>query len=113
MESNRISKHLVADKYHTEFDSSNWIKKIPYINFPKSWCIKIIPPFGGAIIRFLVSKSPDEKGVSVYLDGYSLLGAWDEPYWEIYPYKEDVFRCKMNDTDELIKAISTSLRYLK
>lgn len=89
----------------------NWINKIPFINFPKEWNIQIIPPFSGAIIRFRVNKKIEDKDnyVSVYLDCYNRLACYGEPYWEIYPYEGDVFRCGMNDIDALLKAIEISL----
>jgi hypothetical protein len=92
-------------EYERVFEWSKWDREIPSINFPKEWAIKIIPPFGNAIIRFRVNKE-----ISVYLDCYGMLGAVNEPYWEIYPTQDnDTFRCSMNDTDELLKAISEAL----
>ena len=86
-----------------------WVKEIPYIQFKKEWLVKTIPPFGGAVARFLVSEPGIEKRVSIYLDCYDLLGCFGEPYWEVYPYDGDVFRCKMNDTKTLLEAIQKSL----
>lgn len=86
-----------------------WRKEIPFIKWPNDWEIKIIPPFGAAIVRFLVN-TPKAKGLSVYLDCYNYLGYYDlkqTPYWELYPASDgDVFRCEMKDTESLIKAIS-------
>nr|DAN90730.1 MAG TPA: hypothetical protein [Bacteriophage sp.] len=47
-------------------------QKLPAFHFDKEWDVKIIPPFAGAIIRFVI----DYKGkhVSVYFDAYSELG---------------------------------------
>ena len=84
-----------------------WIKEIPYIRFPSEWEIKIIPPFGGAMARFLVKIGIKE--ISVYLDCHGSLGACDTPYWEVYPYNDDVYRCDMNETAELINAIRHAL----
>ena len=84
-----------------------WIDKIPFITFPSDWKIKVIPPFGGAIARFQVRK--DEKQVSVYLDCYNALGYFDGPYWEIYPYQEDIGRTGINNTEELLQMIQESL----
>ena len=93
-----------------EFEWSKWHEEIPYIAFPKHLEVKVIPPFTGAIVRFLVrDKEYQETRVSVYLDCYGILGAVHEPYWEIYPYEQDVFRCMMNETEELIKAIEDSI----
>jgi hypothetical protein len=85
-----------------------WIAKIPAINFPSEWAVKVIPPFCGAMARFLVQENG--KTVSVYLDCHAALGACTAPYWEIYPYDDDTFRCAMNDVDELLGAIRHSLK---
>lgn len=86
---------------------SEWIKKIPPLKFKDDWEVKIIPPFGGAIARFFIDKG--DKHVSVYLDCYDKLGYVGQPYWEIYPYEEDTARVLMEETDELIKIISSVL----
>ena len=67
-----------------------WVGEIPFIKFPSDWEVQIIPPFGGAVARFCVKKG--DKQVSIYLDCYERLGIFGEPYWEIYPYEDDVFR---------------------
>jgi hypothetical protein len=81
-------------------------EKIPFIRFPADWDIKIVPPFSWATIRFAVRKW--DKIRSVYLDCYGKLWARYEPYWELYPYLWDCFRCDMNDVDVLLKAIEDS-----
>jgi hypothetical protein len=98
------------NRYEVE-DSEEWRKwceEIPELKFPTGWRVKIIPPFGGAIARFRVFKG--KKDVSVYLDCYDRLGCFGEPYWEIYPYEEDVHRVPMKNVDELISAITESLK---
>lgn len=88
----------------------NWrhvVSEIPFIEFPRGWKVAVIPPFGGALARFLVKKKNGHK-VSVYLDWYARLGAMNHPYWEVYPHGGDVFRCHVNDTDALIQAIKES-----
>ena len=91
-----------------EFEWRKWCKEIPFITFDKGWKVKVIPPFGGAVARFLVKSG--KASVSVYLDCYEQLGCWDEPYWEIYPHDHDVFRCAMEDINELLKAIRESFK---
>ena len=112
-------------RFEVEFDE-NWrerIKEIPRLSFPHNWEIKIIPPFGGAMARFIVivkDQTDSEKSVSVYLDMDSALGYYgDKPYWEIYPicvYEGldeklfgDVERFAMDDTDGLIKGIAKAI----
>lgn len=82
--------------------------KIPFLNFPSSWRIKIIPPFGGAICRFIVECG--NNSTSIYLDFYDRLGYFGSPYWEVYPYEGDTFRCDINDTESLIGAVDRSLK---
>ena len=81
-----------------------WCEEIPELQFPSSWKVKIIPPFGGAIVRFRINDK-----ISVYLDCYDALGFMGEPYWEIYPYCDDIWRCPMNNTDDLIAHIDEAL----
>jgi len=85
------------------YEWRKWVEEIPPIHFKENWNVRIIPPFNGAIIRFVVN------GVSVYLDCYDILGSFGGPYWEVYPYKGDTYRCKMNDVDELLQAIQFSI----
>jgi hypothetical protein len=87
-----------------------YAEQIPFISFPSDLKVKIIPPFGGAVVRFLVAKGENE--VSVYLDCESNLvtyGAYNKPYWEIYPYQGDTFRCAIDEVDVLIKHIEKAL----
>lgn len=83
-----------------------WLEYLPYISFPATWQVRMDPPFGGALVRFRV-KHPKliDKSISVYLDVYNRLGFMDGPYWEIYPYDGDTYRCEMKHVHELITAI--------
>ena len=69
-------------------DFKGWSHKLPAFHFDKEWDVKIIPPFAGAIIRFVIDYNG--KHVSVYFDAYSELGwMYDEdeqpiPYFEYY-----------------------------
>jgi hypothetical protein len=106
-----IDKYMIPINYDNHMESQKWTKEIPYIKFPDDWKIKITPPFSGAVIRFQVKK--DDFWVSVYLDCYDRLGYMEQPYWEIYPHNEDAFRCYMNETDELLRAIEESFEFQK
>jgi hypothetical protein len=97
-----------ADVEHNQ-DWRGWIKKIPELSFPADWKIKIIPPFAGAMVRFMVTTKAGGC-TSVYLDCFDELGFMGEPYWEVYPYGEDTYRCLMNETTKLIRAIKHSLK---
>ncbi len=85
------------------------IKLIPFISFSERFEWMAIPPFGGAVTRFIVKKKNQEKKISVYLDCYDVLGCVGKPYWEAYPIEEDTFRCGINEIDELKKAIMEEL----
>ena len=89
------------------YEYERWRKEIPSLNFKKKWKVRILPPFLGAIIRFRIDYK--DRYVSCYLDCYNELGYFGEPYWEIYPYKDDTFRCAMKDTKVLMKKIKEVL----
>lgn len=84
---------------------------IPHIQFPPEWKVKIIPPFGDAVVRFLV-ELPSGKDKSVYLDCRSSLGYFGAdvdvptPYWEVYPYRGDTARCHRENVELLLSYIA-------
>ena len=86
-----------------------WAKEVPSFQFPVDWIITIIPPFGGATVRFKVTREDTENSISVYLDCQDRLGCVGEPYWEIYPCKGDTERFLMNDTKQLLEGIDLAL----
>ena len=105
-----MAKRDICIDYDKAMQTEKISLEIPFIQFPSNWKIKIVPPFSGASIRFYVQDQfSDEKFVSIYLDWFSMLGSVDEPYWEVYRYKEDVCRVLLNDVDDLIEAIKLSL----
>lgn len=96
----------------THYEWSKWQTDVPYLTFREDWKVRVIPPFGGAVVRFLVRRddTPEGEVVSVYLDCYGELGAMDRPYWEIYPAEDgDTDRFYMAETDELLAGIAASL----
>lgn len=91
---------------------TRWLKEIPYIKFPGSWEVQIVPPSLGAVIRYRVKLdgTPDDNDISVYLDGYDVLGCFGEPYWEIYPAEDgDTERFALNEIDDLIRGLWKAL----
>ena len=93
-----------------EMEYDRWYKEIPFIKFPASWEVKIIPPFGGAVVRFRV-RNTRGKEISVYLDCYDTLGCYGSPYWEIFPAADDdIARYAMNDIDGLLKGLKAAMR---
>lgn len=104
----------VAMRLYELEDADGWrelIWDIPKFLFPSNCQVRLIPPFGGEMIRFQVfDKDNDDVVVSVYLDTMNLFGYWEGPYWEIYPYQGDVWRCDMDKAEDLINAIGESLK---
>ena len=110
MKANHITQQ--DDDLRMEVESKwqfeEWRKEIPYLNFKEEWDVKIIPPYGKAMVRFIV-KVGDVR-ISVYLDCYEKLGL-DKPYWEIFPAKDgDTERFPIDEADGLINAIDASLK---
>jgi hypothetical protein len=94
--------------YGRDEEFEEWRTKIPAIQFPGDWKVTMIPPFGGAIVRFWIwiPGTEDKDIISVYLDCYDRLGCAGEPYWEVYPYQGDCGRCLMNETKKLLEMIA-------
>ena len=96
-------------RYHVEHEQK-WkeeARRIPALVFRGDWGVQVLPPFGDAVVRFAVIL-PSGTRKSVYLDSRNSLGYWGEdgtPYWEVYPYRNDVGRCDMNDTVMLMEMI--------
>lgn len=103
-----LEERLSQSAYETKFEYEKWMEAIPDITFPGDWKVKIIPPFGGALIRFRVKKG--ERKVSVYFDAYDQLGVMGVPYWEIYPNAYgDTERYLMDDVEGLVEGINDAL----
>ncbi len=96
----------------TTLEYKKWMFDAPYIMFPASWRVQIIPPFGGAIVRFCVQDGRDQM-ISVFLDGYGKLCGTSnaKPYWEIHPGLDGELPSRffdIHDTDKLICGIKTA-----
>lgn len=103
--SEKFSRDLNRYRIAEEDEYRKWTELIPFIKWPADWEVKAIPPFGGAIVRYLI-KTPKCKRVSVYLDCYQRLGFMSAPYWEVYPHEGDCARCYLNEAEELVRLIS-------
>jgi hypothetical protein len=104
-----VDKKLARYKIEQEQDWRGEIVRIPWLHFRGDWQVRIIPPFGDAVIRFQVVL-PSGALKSVYMDSRNSLGVWGslttvEPYWEVYPYQGDVGRCDIDDTIMLMEMI--------
>jgi len=108
----RLSKIKLSSKMAEVFKWQERITKIPFITFPSHWEVKIIPPIGGVIIRFLVRRPYTKGEVSVYLDFDAMLSINTNPYWEVYPYNGDVGRCGVKNIEKLLKMIEVGLNEL-
>lgn len=85
-ESTRLERYRIEN----DEDWRGWCGKAPWLQFPPELEVKIIPPFGGAMARFMVrfaGCTDEDKHVSVYWDTNDTLGIMSKPYWEIYPVK--------------------------
>lgn len=109
--SDRMRRYEAIAFYDREMHARDWISKIPPLQFPKDWVINMVPPFAGALVRFGVSLEGTSEYVSVYLDVYSILGATEAPYWEVYIQDNPNFpsRCAMEDSETLMELISQAL----
>lgn len=90
---------------------TRWLREIPTIQFPSYWFVRMSPPFNGAIVRFRVSLDGDrEHEASVYLDCYDRIGCFGAPYWEVYPYGDDVGRVAMTDVAGLMEMLIVAVK---
>ena len=93
-------------------DYRGWARKLPAFHFDKEWDVLFVPPFAGAIIRFVISYNG--KYVSVYFDAYSELGwMYDKneqpiPYFEYYD-GEDTYRYLINESEQMMNDIRNFL----
>ena len=97
---------MAIAKYDSLQETRKWMRELPYLHFKQEWNVRIIPPFGGAIIRFYIDYN--EKHVSVYFDGYDELGFVGEPYFELYD-GEECYRYLMNEHEEMMRDIEKHL----
>ncbi len=102
-----MKNYELISKYDQMMEHMKWAQEIPYISFPSDWEVQVTPPFLGALVRFRVKKGKAE--VSIYLDCYGNLNYSSSPYWEVYPYGGEVFRCRMLEKEMLLEAIGKSI----
>lgn len=103
---------MIISKYEQLQECKKWMREIPALHFEKEWDVKIIPPFGGAVIRFWIYYNG--KHVSVYFDAYSELGfVYDDndnpiPYFEYYD-GEECYRYYMDESEKMMEDIKNYL----
>ena len=101
----KTNQRNLSEEERREIKNKKLWAKIPCLNFPTDWCIKIVPPTGGVIVRFRVIKGNAE--VSIYLDYLNY--PHNKTYWEVWPIGDDVKRFDLLDTQGLLQAISRSI----
>jgi hypothetical protein len=110
---NHITDFNSFYKVQQAYEWSKWSKEIPFIPFKPNWLVKPIPPMQQAIFRFCVTtkfmQSRNLNHISIYLDCYDLLGSYSQPYWEIFPFHNDTYRCAMNQVDDLVDTIQIAI----
>jgi len=111
----RLERHKISAEYDKAFDTMGWLEKIPFLSFPSYWKLKILPPFFGAIIRFSIrtDKMAEQELISVYLDGYDLLGCNFSPYWEVYPIENKDERFVLTNTEKMLQTIDNEIKRLE
>ena len=107
-----VNKALMLSKVEQMHDFRGWSHKLPAFHFDKEWDVKIIPPFSGAVIRFVIDYNG--KHVSVYFDAYSELGwMYDDneepiPYFEYYD-GEETHRYWLDESEQMMNDIRNFL----
>lgn len=95
-----------------------WMDEMPYLNPKKTWNVKALPPFRGAVTRYEIQDKYTKSTISVFLDCYNILGIWrteeeePQPYWEVYAVGEDaqIQRFDMEDIEEMEEAIEAEFK---
>lgn len=108
---NRLEMYKLRHEIEQEQKWQDETARLPWIQFPADWKVKVIPPYGDAVVRFLVTL-PDGKEKSVYYDSRASLGMHfgdgEEliPYWEVYPVNGDTGRCETDEVELLLEMIA-------
>lgn len=113
-----VERALLSGRMGVAFEWHRWAEEIPWIQWPSRWLVQVVPPSACAIVRFKVRTRfmPKDRWVSVYLDGYNLIGAFGGPYWEAYPFGlqgGDIARFAMKDTGGLLGEIQNMIDALE
>ena len=107
-----LEDSMIISKYEQLQECRMWGTRIPALHFEKEWDVRIVPPFGGAVIRFCIDHNG--KRASVYFDGYSELGYVVDkdcnpvPYFEYYDGKE-CYRYYIDEAEEMMADIKKFL----
>lgn len=107
-----IENEIIRSKVESNEKWREWCKRIKPLKFHPEINVSIIPPFAGALTRFVCSYN--DKSVSVYFDGYSKLGFMYEgedpiPYYEAWPIDDSNPRYLLGEEDLLMADIEREL----
>lgn len=105
----------LATEVEKAFEYCFWTVKVPWLRFPPYMEVAAIPPYSGAVVRFLVRhRDKPDAIVLVYLDCYDVLGDVGEPYWLVSScFENDGAVVPMEDGAELVRVIDEKLRAQK
>jgi len=100
-----ISQEITNKRYEIELEENwtNFYDAMEYIELEQGFSFRVVPPIGGALMRFLIFHKESERDFSVYFDAHDQLGSVGQPYFEVYPVQGDTFRS--TDIKEIMKAI--------
>lgn len=105
----RTQTFMKRARIEHEEDWRGIMDNIPALNFQPEWSVQIIPPFCGAVVRFVINKR-----LSVYLDWYDTLACMGQPYWEVMDFPSDCddnnpSRFLLNETTELMDYLAKKI----
>jgi len=85
--------HIEMKRYEIEQDEKwiDFIDSMDFIDLKEGYKFRVIPAFTGAIFRFRIL-APSGNDYSIYFDAYDRLGIYGRPYYELYPYYDDIYR---------------------
>lgn len=106
--SDNMKRWDAAIAWQNAFAIERWAHEMPRLKFPSHWIVQVIPPFGGAIVRFVIYYK--KRSVSVYFDAFDQLGCFGETHWDAYPIDGDNVRWPMKDWPKMFRAIDRELK---
>lgn len=103
-----LMRFNLAGTHDFLLEKDKWAAKMPALNFPKAWNIKLIPPSRNKLQAFEISLK--DQFVSVFLDGYGLhTERTAEPVWKVVKENRQTTEVDMSNTSGLLQAITQAL----
>lgn len=94
----------VIERYDEVMQSRKWIGDIPFLRFPSYCEVKIIPPFDGRLVRFIVKHKNNELNVELYYNEKT-----NAANWYLYDINNLCIVFDIDDASGLEKEIRNSL----